>query len=44
MTADTLPYVDLLDPALDPAGPEMLAARRAPWCARTPMGLAVTSC
>jgi cytochrome P450 len=41
MTADTLPCVDLLDPALDPAGPEMLAARRAHWCARTPMGLAV---
>jgi hypothetical protein len=37
MTAGTLPYVDLLDPA----GPEMLAARRAHWCARTSMALAV---
>ena len=26
---------------LDPGGPEMLAAREAHWCARTPMGLAV---
>jgi len=41
MTVGTLPYVDLLDPALDPAGPETLAARQAHWCAHTPMGLAV---
>ena len=34
MTAGALPYVDLLDPALDPAGPEILAARQAHWCAR----------
>jgi len=37
MTASTLSYVDLLDPV----GPEILAARQAHWCARTPMGLAV---
>lgn len=41
MTTDALPYVDLLDPALDPGGPQVRAAREARWCARTPMGLAV---
>ena len=41
MTVGTLPYVDLLDSALDPGGPEMLAARQTHLCARTPMSLAV---
>jgi len=33
MTASALPYVDLLNLALDPAGPEILAAREAPRAA-----------
>jgi cytochrome P450 len=36
-----LAFLDLLDPAFRPDGPEMRAARAAHWCAHTPMGLAV---
>ena len=39
--AAELPFLDLLDLAVRPDGPEMRAARAAHWCARTPMGLAV---
>ena len=38
---DGLPYLDLSDPALSTRGPEVVAAREAHWCARTPYGLAV---
>jgi hypothetical protein len=43
MTMNTapLPFLDLLDPAFDPAGPHVRAAREQHWCARTPVGLAV---
>ena len=37
----TLPFLDLLDPGFDPAGPQVRAAREQHWCARTPVGLAV---
>jgi hypothetical protein len=37
----TLPFLDLLDPGFDPAGPPVRAAREEHWCARTPVGLAV---
>lgn len=40
--ADALPYLDLSDPGFSTRGPEVLAARDAHWCARTPYGLAVT--
>lgn len=36
-----LPYLDLADPAFSTRGPEVLAARKAHWCAVTPYGLAV---
>ncbi|QYX57177.1 cytochrome P450 [Roseovarius sp. SCSIO 43702] len=39
--SDTLPFLDLSDPALSTRGPEVVAARDANWCARTPYGLAV---
>ncbi len=38
---DDLPFLDLADPALSTRGPQVLAARDAHWCARTPFGLAV---
>ena len=43
MTTSTtpLPFLDLLDPGFDPAGPPVRAAREEHWCARTPVGLAV---
>jgi cytochrome P450 len=36
-----IPYLDLLDPALRPDGPEVAAARARSWYARTPFGVAV---
>lgn len=36
-----LPYLDLNDPGFSTRGPEVLAARDASWCAKTPYGLAV---
>ncbi|MDF3050168.1 MAG: cytochrome, partial [Pseudonocardia sp.] len=41
VATDDLVMLDITDPALDPNGPEIRAARAAHWCARTPMGLAV---
>jgi cytochrome P450 len=41
VATDDLVMLDITDPALDPHGPEIRAARAAHWCARTPMGLAV---
>lgn len=38
---DGLPFLDLSDPAFSTRGPEVVAAREAHWCARTPYGLAV---
>lgn len=38
---DALPYLDLSDPGFSTRGPEVMAARDAHWCARTPFGLAV---
>lgn len=38
---EQLPFLDLSDPNLSTRGPEVLAARDAHWCARTPFGLAV---
>lgn len=42
MTNDPLPYLDFADPQFSTRGPEVIAAREAHWCARTPFGLAVT--
>lgn len=36
-----LPYLDLRDPGFSTRGAEVMAARDAHWCARTPFGLAV---
>ncbi|MEM9814276.1 MAG: cytochrome P450, partial [Pseudomonadota bacterium] len=36
-----LPFLDLTAPGFSTRGPEVLAARDAHWCARTPSGLAV---
>lgn len=36
-----LPYLDLSNPEFSTRGPEVLAARKAGWCAETPYGLAV---
>jgi len=38
---DTLAFLDLRNPAFDPTGPEVRAARAAGACARTPFGVAV---
>ena len=35
------PFLDLSKPGFSTKGPEVMAARRASWCARTPFGLAV---
>src|SRR5262245_55369226 len=34
-------YLDTFDPAFDPHGPDVAAARAANWYARTPLGIAV---
>lgn len=36
-----LPYLDLKDPEFSTRGAEVVAARKAHWCAETPFGLAV---
>ncbi len=36
-----LPWLDLADPDFSTRGPEVIAAREAHWCARTPFGFAV---
>ncbi|GAB4284012.1 MAG: cytochrome P450 [Roseovarius sp.] len=41
MFGTDLPWLDLADPAFSTRGPEVIAAREAHWCARTPYGLAV---
>jgi hypothetical protein len=38
---DTLAFLDLLNPAFEPTGPEVRTARAAGACARTPFGVAV---
>ena len=39
--SDALPFLDLANPAMSTRGPEVVAARAAHWCAKTPFGLAV---
>ncbi|MFG1345188.1 cytochrome P450 [Xanthobacter autotrophicus DSM 431] len=41
MRADTLPYLDLKDPAFSIRSKSVTDAREQSWCARTPYGLAV---
>ena len=36
-----LPFLDIAAPGFSTRGPEVMAAREASWCARTPYGLAV---
>jgi cytochrome P450 len=40
-TITELTFLNVMDPALRPDGPEVRAARERHWCARTPFGLAV---
>lgn len=39
--SEPLAFLDLANPAFSTRGPEVLAARDAGWCAKTPFGLAV---